>query len=249
VAGEYGEDLAHIHDTGHGDFALGAAPGLLRILRRHGVRGGLVVDLGCGSGQWPGELARAGYQVLGIDWSGPMLELARRRAPSARFVRRSFFDFELPPCDAVTSIGESLNYRFDSRAGLPELERLFGRVRAALRPGGVLAFDALEPGEARARGPARRWSAGEGWAVLIEASEDRAARELTRRLSIFRRQGDLYRRTDEVHRQLLYPRAEMIGALERAGFEARAVGGYGRFRLARGHSAYIARSPIPEHLF
>ena len=53
----YGEDLAYIHDVGFGDFALGAAPGMLEILRRSGIRGALVVDLGCGSGLWARELA------------------------------------------------------------------------------------------------------------------------------------------------------------------------------------------------
>jgi hypothetical protein len=33
----YGEDLAYIHDAGFGEFALGAAPGMLEILRRSGL--------------------------------------------------------------------------------------------------------------------------------------------------------------------------------------------------------------------
>jgi hypothetical protein len=54
----YREDLAYIHDVGFGDFALGSAPGILRILARNGIREGLVVDLGCGSGLWAREPAR-----------------------------------------------------------------------------------------------------------------------------------------------------------------------------------------------
>src|SRR5215210_1955469 len=48
----YGEDLAYIHDVGHAEFALGAAPGILEILDPNGMHDGLVVDLGCGSGRW-----------------------------------------------------------------------------------------------------------------------------------------------------------------------------------------------------
>ncbi len=55
----YREDLAYIHDVGHGDFALGAAPGILEIFARNCMRGGLVVDLGCGSSLWAKELPAA----------------------------------------------------------------------------------------------------------------------------------------------------------------------------------------------
>jgi hypothetical protein len=33
----YGEDLAYIHDVGHAEFALGAAPGIMEILDRNGM--------------------------------------------------------------------------------------------------------------------------------------------------------------------------------------------------------------------
>ena len=44
MTGWYKEDLAYIHDVGHGDFALGAAPGILEIFARNSIWGGLVVD-------------------------------------------------------------------------------------------------------------------------------------------------------------------------------------------------------------
>jgi hypothetical protein len=45
----YREDLAFINDDGFSDFTAGTTPGILALLRRAGVRRGLVVDLGCGS--------------------------------------------------------------------------------------------------------------------------------------------------------------------------------------------------------
>src|SRR5689334_5247848 len=68
-ADAYQDDLAYIHDAGFGGFARGSAPGLLTLFRRNGITGGLVVDLGCGSGIWANELAGSGYQVLGVDIS------------------------------------------------------------------------------------------------------------------------------------------------------------------------------------
>jgi len=137
----YLEDLAFIHDAGFRQYALGAAPGLQRILARHGITRGLVVDLGCGSGRWARVLSRAGYEVLGIDQSPAMIRLARKLAPRARFQVGSLWSVPLPPCDAVTSLGECLNYCFDPQAGGRALLPLFQRIYRALEPGGILLCD------------------------------------------------------------------------------------------------------------
>jgi SAM-dependent methyltransferase len=197
----YGEDVAYIHDTGHSDYALGSAAGLLRILRRNGVKRGLVADLGCGSGRWARELGRNGYGVLGIDRSAALLKLARQIAPGARFIAGSLWTTKLPACDAVTSIGECINY--DPGAGnVPE--KLFGRVREALRPGGVFVFDAAGPLRAPTAGPRKFWREEADWAMLVETSGNRNRKILTRRIVSFRKIGRGYRRMEEVHRLRLY---------------------------------------------
>src|SRR5277367_5975285 len=108
----YGPDLAYIHDAGFTDYARNAAPGLLGMLRRNKVTGGLVVDLGCGSGRWARRLNDEGYRVLGVDQSSAMIRMARRFARQSKFKVASLLDVRLPACDAVTSIGECLNYAF-----------------------------------------------------------------------------------------------------------------------------------------
>src|ERR1039457_1099571 len=142
----YDRDLAYIHDTGFTGFARKAAPGLLRLLRQNRVPRGLVVDAGCGSGVWARELSERGYEVFGIDISAHMIRLARRQAPAAKFQVGSFLSAELPPCDAVTSIGEGVNSAFDRRSGKKGLAEFFHRVHGALRPGGVFVFDIVETG-------------------------------------------------------------------------------------------------------
>src|SRR5207247_5317319 len=81
----YSPDLAYIHDAGFTGFAHRAAPELIKILRGHGIRRGLVVDAGCGSGPLAGHLVEAGYDVLGIDVSPAMIRLARERVPHGSF--------------------------------------------------------------------------------------------------------------------------------------------------------------------
>lgn len=232
----YGRDLAHIHDTGWGDFARDASPGLLRMLARAHVREGLVVDLGCGSGIWARELADAGYDVLGIDLSEDMLAIASRRVPEARFMRASAFDADLPDCVAVTSIGECLGYAFDERSGREALARLFERAHAALSPGGLLIFDIPEPGRER---PRRGWYEGDGWILCLDVRE-RGAR-LVRDITVFAREGDLYRRVHERHEVVLHEPETVLADLAAAGFAPRVLRGYGPdLRFRRGVCGYLA---------
>jgi SAM-dependent methyltransferase len=239
----YRGDLALVQDAGFGDFARGAAPGLLSRMAAAGITGGLVVDLGCGSGIWAEMLVGAGFDVLGIDLSEDLLAIARERAPAARFAQASVLDAELPPCAAVTAIGEVLGYAFDPRLGDEAVTALLGRVHDALRPGGLLLFDVAVPGRAGRR-PRRTWREGEDWLLCVEAGEDRTARRLRRTVVLFRRAEDGWRRTDEVHELHLHDPDALLAALVRAGFEAQVVRSWGRMRLARGHVAFAARRPV-----
>lgn len=103
----YREDLAYIHDVGHGDLAEAAARRLVEELRVRGFRSGVVVDLGCGSGILASIVSDAGYRVTGMDLSDAMVAIARKRAPQAEFYVRSFLSADLPDCVAVTAIGEA----------------------------------------------------------------------------------------------------------------------------------------------
>ena len=59
-----------------------------------------MVELGCGSGATAAALSEAGHEVLGIDASRAMVELARSRAPLARFRVGTWVDEPIPECDA-----------------------------------------------------------------------------------------------------------------------------------------------------
>jgi SAM-dependent methyltransferase len=201
------------------------------------------VDLGCGSGLWAEELARARYRVLGIDISEAMIEIARRRVSDAEFRVGSLFEAEIPPCVAVTSLGKVLNYLFDPNNDGQRLVGLFRRVYSALAPGGVFVFDVADPGQV-ARGTATRgFSEGEDWVVVLEKEEDAERRMLIRRITSFRRVGEHYRRDDEVHRLRLYESSEIARELRRVGFRVRTMRAYGRYRLPRAHVAFVARKP------
>ncbi len=237
----YQNDLAYIHHVGFGRFSLQAAPELLQILRRRGIEGGTLVDLGCGNGLWAGAAGRAGFTVIGVDRSPAMIRLARGVAPSARFHCASLHDFELPPCEAVTAIGEGLNYLWPDESGVRPLARLFRRVARVLRPGGLFIGDVmLSEGKPINH---RDWRSGKDWVVLTEVVEQPAQRLLVRRIITFRKIGAKWRRGEEIHRIRLFGRAEIQQALLDAGFSVRLARRYGAMTLLRRRMSFVARKP------
>ncbi len=213
----YRVDMAFAHQTGHSDFVRLATVTVLEQLREHGIRDGLVVDLGCGTGILARALCDAGYRVLGVDLSADMIALARQTAPAAQFVCGSFLDVELPACVAVTSIGQSLGYVFDPRVDESALARVVRRIGQALRPGGLLLFDLNAP--VATDGPARQhFRHTDDWSLCVETVI--GERLLTRDITVFRRYGEGYRRSDEHHSVLLLDPAFVLELLSRNGFEA-----------------------------
>jgi SAM-dependent methyltransferase len=238
----YRKDLAYIHDVGFGDLAKNAASVLLDALRRSGIDKGLVVDLCCGSGLLTKELWAAGYRVLGIDISDALLDIAKARVPRAHFCQESILKAEIPPCVAVAAVGECFNYLFDEDNTEQGLRTLLQRIRGSLDASGLLIFDLAEPGRVLGSGGLQRaHTEAEDWVVLMSAEEDRANRELTRRITTFHKVGELYRRDQEIHRLRLVPRSEILEQLDDLGFEVQVLDSYGQLQFSSGHTGFLAR--------
>jgi SAM-dependent methyltransferase len=234
----YQEDLAKIHIDGYGFHWEGAANAVLRFLRENGVEEGTIVDLGCGGGQWLERLSREGYAVCGVDRSPSMIKAARKRVPQGKFILGSFADVALPRCDAVTSLGEPINYL----DGQQSIRRVFRNVFQALRPGGVFIFDAREPAT-RPVEPRIHTRVGDDWACISRIEEDGAKNSLVRHITTFLKIGANYRRREEFHALRLYSKGDMIRWLRETGFRVRTYRQYGDYRLAERQSAYVARKP------
>ena len=237
----YDTDLAFVHDVGFGTFARDSAPGILNVLVRSGITEGRIVDLGCGSGIWAKELVNSGYDVVGVDISPAMIEIARRRVPEATFQVKSFLQLRLPACRAVTALGEVFNYLFDKNNSLDSLRRLFRKVFEAIAPQGIFIFDVAEPN--RCKGFRQAFTEGVGWTCLVEYESDTEKELLTRRIITFRKTGGAYRRHEETHRQQLYRGTALAHILRGVGFRVRLVRGYGEYALPDHVVGIIARKP------
>lgn len=235
----YQSPLAHIHDQHYGQHARLAALELLGQLRKRKHHQGLIAGLGCGSGILEEAMSREGYDVLGVDYSEALIAIARQRCPLGRFAVGSVMDFDIPPCLAVTAVGEVLNYRFDERHRLENLLPLFERIYQSLQPGGLFLFDIIEPGIADGVPPVRLLE-NEHWDMALNFSEDRESTTLRREITLYLKEGDLYRKSKEVHRLNLYKAEAVQQLLEQAGFAVATTGSFAGQTLRRHHVGFVA---------
>lgn len=114
-----------------------------RVWAAHALSPRRILDLACGTGTVARLLARRGYEVVGVDLSGPMLDAARAQSQSENvsipFHQQDAAELHLPgqTFDACVSLFDSLNYILE-----PErLAEAFRRVAVQLAPGGAFLFD------------------------------------------------------------------------------------------------------------
>jgi hypothetical protein len=149
----------------------------------------------------------------------------------------------LPPCVAVTAIGEVVTY-LDPRRNRGDVSSLFRRVYRALCPGGLFVFDAVERSETDPMHYRARRD-GTGWHVIADVFEEPAKSLLTRRITVVRKAHGRERRTEEIHRLQTFSRGELEQPLRTAGFSVRDRRSYGSVRLPPHRMAFVARKPDP----
>ena len=115
---------------------------LQEILQKEGICDGLVLDLGCGTGSMTEELASRGYDMIGVDNSEEMLEIAMDKRQKSGYdilyLLQDMQEFELyGTVRAVISVCDSVNYVTEP----DELETVFRLVNNYLDPDGVFLFD------------------------------------------------------------------------------------------------------------
>lgn len=112
--------------------------------RLAGVGDGAALDLGCGPGRHSAPLARAGFEVTGVDLSAFLLDRARayadREGVHVEWVREDMRRFRRPGAFRLAlSMFTSFGYFEDPADDLLVLENVF----QSLAPGGVLVLDTL----------------------------------------------------------------------------------------------------------
>jgi SAM-dependent methyltransferase len=234
----YEEDLSYIQAAAFGSFAAGAMPAIIARLHKAPLPVSRVVDVGCGAGVSTRSLTDAGFDVLAIEPSPALLEIARAAAPAARFRNESAYDAALSPCEAILAIGEPLTYHSTDVDADALLQRFFRSAAAVLASGGQFIFDVIVTDGASL--DAKGWNTGSDWAILHETREDPRARRLTRTIETFRKDGEGYRRGREIHEVRLFEETAVRSWLDGAGFDVETSHAYGTQRLGPRRVAFFA---------
>ena len=226
----YQRDLAFIHDRGYGLHADRCAPGILELLS--GVRGGLVLEFGCGSGALTRHLLAAGTRVVATDASADMLALARAAlGPGADLRLLALPGDPLPAADAIVSVGHAISYL----SGAAAVEAALAAVADALRPGGILAIDILDLDFGLVRvgePPFARVEAD--WVIITEFSTpapDRFVRDIT---TFVPDGAGAWRRGEEHHENVLVETSRLPALLAGHGVRASVGTSFGDAELPAG---------------
>lgn len=196
---------------------------LVGLLKEYGIHDGLVLDLGCGTGNMTELLATSGYDMIGIDNAEDMLEIAMgKREESAYdilYLLQDMREFELyGTVKAIVSICDSINYITEEE----ELLEVFRLVNNYLDPKGIFIFDF---------NTVYKYSEVLGNQTIAEDRdecsfiwdnyyyEDEQINEYELSLFIRESDSDLYRKYQETHFQKAYDLETIKGLIERSGLE------------------------------
>ena len=190
------------------------------LLRNRGVDKGILLDLGCGTGSLTELLADQGYDMIGVDGSEEMLQIAmEKRELSGKdilYLLQDMREFELYGTVAgVVSICDCMNYILE----WDELVQVFRLVNNYLDPNGVFLFDlnTIYKYE-QVMGDSTIAEDREESSFIWDNFYDEETRINQYDLALFiREEGDLYRKYWETHYQRAYTLEEVKAALKEAG--------------------------------
>ncbi len=191
---------------------------LVKELNNEGIKDGLVCELGCGTGAMTGRLRDRGYDLIGIDISEDMLNVAKshEKDDSILYLLQDMREFELyGTVKAIVSVCDSVNYIVKPE----ELKTVFELCNNYLDPKGILLFDFNTVYKyAEVIGDRTIAEADDDASFIWENFYDEETSINQYDITFFTKENSgLYRRFDETHVQRGYTLDEMIKLIEAAG--------------------------------
>ncbi len=183
-----------------------------------------ILELGCGSGNITKHLLDKGYEVVAIDVSEQMLELANEKLKLYKdkiiLVEQDIreLDFEVYEIDCVVAVNDTFNYILED----DELINIFNFVYTHLKQNGCFIFDISSPYKLKnILGNNTYGETMEDLVYLWENYFDYENDELTMDINFFVRnkEDDAYMRFEETHIQKAHEPSKLKRFLENIGFK------------------------------
>lgn len=195
------------------------------LLSEYNIDDGIIAELGCGTGNITEQLSAAGYEMIGIDNSPAMLEVANRKKEqnnsNTLYLCQDMRDFELyGTVKAIISLCDSVNYIAEP----DELLQVFTLCNNYLDTGGLMIFDFHTKHYyeeiADTTIAENRDDVSFIWDNLYDDEENINELLLTLFFRVNDESGDdLYRKYEEVHVQRGYTLNEITTLVKESGME------------------------------
>ena len=192
---------------------------LHELFKEYGIEDGLLLDLGCGTGKLTRFFAEKGYDMIGVDCSYEMLDIAREQANAdILYLLQDMRDFELyGTVRGIYSACDCVNYILEEE----DLKQVFALANNYLDPGGVFVFDINTPYKYRALLSENTFAENreEGsfiWENYFNEEEELNEYDLT---LYIKEEDGRFQRFEETHFQRCYGLDSIRRLLEEAGLE------------------------------
>lgn len=191
----------------------------MQILQKEGLAPRTAADLACGTGSVALLLAEKGMQVIGVDMSEEMLCQASRKAQTMGnpplFVCQQLQQLRLPRgVDLAVCALDSLDYITDPE----DCREAIRRIYRVLNPGGCFIFDVNTPAKLRAMDDQIFLDEDDDVYCVWRGEFDEQTNICTYAMDLFQRQGDIWLRSYEEHKEYAYSANELTGYLKEEGF-------------------------------
>ena len=224
-------NLAQSYDrlTNDVDYA-GVVDFYWQILSQEGLQPRTAVDLACGTGSVAMLLAEKGLTVTAVDMSEEMLCVAAEKTQNMenppRYICQQLQALQLPRgVDLAVCALDSLDY-ITEPADCAEAIR---RIYRVLNPGGCFIFDVNTPEKLRAMDGQVFLDEDEDVYCVWRGEFDEETNICSYGMDLFQRQGKLWQRSFEEHREYAYSAEQLTGYLKAAGFTSIRVYGDRKF--------------------
>lgn len=190
------------------------------------VKGGSLLDIGCGTGELAVRFARAGFRVTGIDLSDDMLAIAHEKAEENGY-SMPLFQQDMRELDGVGTFDtavifcDSLNYL----AAADDVKQTFQSVFNHLKENGLFLFDVHSAFKINHVFQEQTFAdAAEDISFIWNAFPGEYADSVEHELTFFvRTESGEYERFDELHHQRTFQPEEYAQWLQEAGFTVEAM--------------------------
>ena len=199
---------------------------ILNLAERYDVKVNKILELACGTGSMILRLASMGYQIIGVDRSKSMLDLAQEKltnagidAPLLEGMMESFSHLGLAKdFDLIACLYDSLNYILEEEG----VTQCFEEANLHLRPGGAFIFDVTSEYNLLHNFAGYTYAENFEEASYIWENEYNLAEKLCKsKVTIFTHVDDRYYKHVEMHKQRVYSTKWLTKKLEEKGFQVK----------------------------